>query len=140
MRRTYPHLLAFVLGVMLIAGGMAAIAGCGTPVASPEHLGKWFGHNDTLAVTITVVGTPDHYTATLMTANPPGWMYDSKATFRGGEADAAGNVVFDTVTLEPEGAYNASLDLTLGPVSGGTMTATFTGFMETDQAMEVTRQ
>jgi hypothetical protein len=140
MVRTYPRLFALVLGVILMAAGTAAIAGCGTPVASPEHLGRWFGHNDTLAVTITVAGMPGHYTATLMTANPPNWRYDSKATFRGGEADADGNVVFDTVTLEPEGAYNASLDLTLGPVSGGTMTATFTSFMETDQAMQVTRQ
>ena len=138
--RRHPPLLAFVLGVVLVATVTTAVAGCGTPTASPEHLGTWFGYNDTVVVTITVAGTPDHYTAKLKTANPPGWGYDSQATFQGGEADEAGNVVFDTTEVEPEGAYNSSLDLTLGPVSGDTMTATFTSFMDTDQAVEVRRQ
>jgi hypothetical protein len=139
MVRRYLRLLAFVLGVAFMATGTAAIAGCGTPVASPEHLGRWFGNNDAVAVTITVAGTPDHYTAKVVAAKPPSWGYDEGAGFRGGEADAAGNVVFDTVTLEPEGANNTTLDLTLSPVSGDTMTVHFTIIGTTDQTVEVKR-
>lgn len=138
--RGHPPILALALSMVLVAAGTAAITGCGTPTASPEHLGTWLGYNDTVAVTITVAGTPGHYTATLKTANPPGWGYDSQATFRGGETDDAGYVVFDTTTLEPEGVYNTALDLTLGPVSGDTMTATFTSFDETNEVVEVRRE
>jgi hypothetical protein len=71
----HRHLLfrAFVVGVVFVAGGgVAVLAGCGTPaVASPEHIGTWSGSAaGGLHATITVAGTPDHYTAERAYAMP----------------------------------------------------------------------
>ena len=105
-------------------------------MTSSEHLGTWSGTNTLVAVTITVAGTPDSYTAKLVTVG--GAFYGN---WHGGKADADGNVVFDTVTLGFEGSQLTNhLELTLGPVRGDTMTVTFNTPEIPTQEVEVKRQ
>ncbi len=133
----HPRFRRYVSVVAVMAAAMAAVAACGTPVASPEHLGQWSGvrQYDTVAVTIAVTGTPDHYSAHVE-SRTKGFSYN----WHGGQADVDGNVVFDTITLGYEGTQLTNeLDLTLGPVSADTMTATFNTTDVPTQAVEMKR-
>jgi len=122
-RRRWTRAACIVLASVLVGVCAAVIAGCGTaprtsPISSPEHLGRWlaletYGEN----VKIDVAGTPGHYTAQYISYVPTLTSGTLIIPFSGGKADEQGNVTFDSW---------GSFHLTLGPVSGNRMTATWT--------------